>query len=992
MEASGTAPSPNAVIITVSGSQTICPCSIFQPSEVPDVTVENDHTPQVGIENGVKFKSTEDGYITGIRFYKGSGVTGTHTGQLWTLSGTLLAQATFVNESASGWQEVVFDSPVAMTAGTVYIAAYHSSAGYYAYTDQYFATEKVNGPLHAIADSNSNGPNGVYIYTTNPAFPVNSFQASNYWADVIFTQTIGPDNKPPVVTSTIPVNNAQGVSINSPITATFSEAIKPSTVDTVTVKLTKSGTTKGIAAKVTYNAGTHSAILTPLSPLKYSTSYTVTIKGGTSGKRIKDNAGNALAASYVWVFTTSDPPPPTADEGPGGPILLITSSANPFSRYPVEILKAQGLNEYKAMDIAEVTRTVLNKYDVVIIGDIILTSAKVTLLTDWTNAGGTLIALKPDAKLAGLLGLTIAPGTLSDKYISVNPASGPGKGIVSQTIQYHGTADLYTLNGASSIATLYADANTTTAYPAVTTRNVGTSGGKAIAFTYDLARSIVYTRQGNPAWAGQKRDGQIDPIRSDDQFFPDWIDFNKIAIPQADEQMHLLTNIILLNNLHKKPLPKFWFLPRGLKAAVVMTGDDHGNGGTVGRFNQYKTLGPNDAQSVANWTAIRGTSYIYPGTPITNAQATAFQSEGFEIALHTSTNCENFTPASLEDDYATQLAQLASQLPGINAPATNRTHCIAWSDWASQPKTEVAHGIRLDANYYYWPASWIQDRPGMFTGSGMPMRFADLDGSRIDCYQVTTQMTDESGITYTNFINQLLDKAQGSEGYYGVFCANMHTDNASSEGSDAIIASAQAHQVPVISAKQMLDWLDGRNGSSFGSITWNGSALNFSITAGNGADSLQAMLPVNSETGHLQSITLNGNAITFSTQIIKGIQYAFFYAASGNYVATYVPGVAQPIAQAKTVQSNLSDNSKNDDLYLKVLPNPSVNEFTLVAQSRNSLPCEISVIDLSGKNVFQTKGFGSKTFQFGKNFRSGMYIIQVFQADKVKTLKIIKSN
>jgi hypothetical protein len=51
----------------------------------------------------------------------------------------------------------------------------------------------------------------------------------------------------------------------------------------------------------------------------------------------------------------------------------------------------------------------------VIIGDIILTSAKVTLLTDWTNAGGTLIALKPDAKLAGLLGLTIAPGTLSDK-------------------------------------------------------------------------------------------------------------------------------------------------------------------------------------------------------------------------------------------------------------------------------------------------------------------------------------------------------------------------------------------------------------------------------------------------------------------------------------------------------------------------------------------------------------------------------------------------
>lgn len=54
---------------------------------------------------------------------------------------------------------------------------------------------------------------------------------------------------------------------------------------------------------------------------------------------------------------------------------------------------------------------------------------------------------------------------------------------------------------------------------------------------------------------------------------------------------------------------------------------------------------------------------------------------------------------------------------------------------------ELAHGIRLDTNYYYyWPESWIQDRPGIFTGSGMPMRFADLDGKMIDVYQATTQI------------------------------------------------------------------------------------------------------------------------------------------------------------------------------------------------------------------------------------------------------------
>ena len=51
--------------------------------------------------------------------------------------------------------------------------------------------------------------------------------------------------------------------------------------------------------------------------------------------------------------------------------------------------------------------------------------------------------------------------------------------------------------------------------PAVTLRSVGTAGGQAAAFAYDLAKSVVYTRQGNPAWSGQERDGQT-PIRSDD--------------------------------------------------------------------------------------------------------------------------------------------------------------------------------------------------------------------------------------------------------------------------------------------------------------------------------------------------------------------------------------------------------------------------------------------------------------------------------------------
>jgi hypothetical protein len=229
-----------------------------------------------------------------------------------------------------------------------------------------------------------------------------------------------------------------------------------------------------------------------------------------------------------------------------------------------------------------------------------------------------------------------------------------------------------------------------------------------------------------------ERDG-FAPIRSDDLFFgaatqdpqTDWIDLNKVAIPQADEQQRMLANLIFQMNQRKKPLPRFWYLPNSYQAAVVMTGDDHANGGTAGRFNTY-LADSTPGCSVANWQCVRSTSYVYPGSPLTDAQAASYVSQGFEVALHVTTNCADWTPATLDNFYVTQLAAWQSQFASEHAPQTNRTHCIAWSDYDTQPQVELSHGIRLDTSYYYWPPSWIQNRPGMFTGSGMPMRFAKL--------------------------------------------------------------------------------------------------------------------------------------------------------------------------------------------------------------------------------------------------------------------------
>ena len=872
--------------ITVDVIPASCPCSIWGDSVVPPI--END---PAAVELGVKFRSDVAGEITGLRFYKGPGNTGTHVGHLWTAGGALLAEATFTGETASGWQEVQLAAPVAIDANTTYVASYHAPNGGYAATNGYFSGQGADSPpLHALADG-VDGANGVYNYGPSGVFPTSTFEASNYWVDVVFGDDVGPDTTPPAISSVTPNPGASGVGTGTNVTATFNEAMDAATINAANFEL-RDDSDALVPATVAYSAASRTATLDPNNALANSTGYTATIKGGPAG--VKDAAGNERASDHTWSFTTAAVPPPPPDEGPGGPILVIGNSSNPFGRYYAEILRAEGLNSFNATDLSGVTAAVLADYDVVILGETALGGAQAQMFSDWVAGGGNLIAMRPDPQLSALLGLSPAGSTLSEGYLQVDTGSSPGAGIVGETMQFHGTADRYAATDATTIALLYSDATTPTANPAVTLRSVGANGGQAAAFTYDLARSIVYTRQGNPAWAGQSRDGEGGPIRSDNLFFgdapgdpqPDWVDRDKIAIPQADEQQRLLANLIGKMNADRMPLPRFWYFPRSEKAVVVMTGDDHASGGTAGRFDQYKALSPAGC-SVADWECVRGTSYIYLNSPLSDTQAAAYEADGFEVALHHTTNCTNFTPTSLDQTYDDQLAEFATQYPSVPAPTTNRTHCIAWSDWASQPKAERDHGIRFDTNYYYWPPSWVADTPGLFTGSAMPMRFADLDGTMIDAYQATTQMTDESEQSYPFTANALLDRAIGSEGYYGAYVANMHTDSVSSAGSDAIVSSAQARGVPVVSSRQMLEWVDGRNGSSFAGLSWSGNTLEFSIDVGAGANGLRAMVPTSSAAGALTGVTRNGSPIATTPQTIKGVEYAFIDAAPGAYEATY---------------------------------------------------------------------------------------------------------
>src|SRR5215471_1322023 len=166
--------------------------SIWTDAATPEFPSFNDSNPT---EAGLKFRSSINGFVTGIRFYKGPANSGPHEGHLWAVDGTLIASVSFTAETGSGWQQQALAAPFHINSNTTYIVSYHAPNGEYAADTNFFAGSGVDSPpLRALADG-EDGPNGVYAYGASGTFPNQTFFSANYWVDVVVAAESGlPDN------------------------------------------------------------------------------------------------------------------------------------------------------------------------------------------------------------------------------------------------------------------------------------------------------------------------------------------------------------------------------------------------------------------------------------------------------------------------------------------------------------------------------------------------------------------------------------------------------------------------------------------------------------------------------------------------------------------------------------------------------------------------------------------------------------------------------
>lgn len=282
-----------------------CPCSIFGET-VPQTPSSTDTSP---VELGLRFTPEQDGFATGVRFYKGPGSTGMHTGTLWSSDGVGIASVVFTNETETGWQTASFAAPVPLSANSTYVVSYTAPAGGYAVEAGAFWYRGISSPPLNVAGGFGAEPAGVF--QSPGRFPTRSFGASHYFVDVVFSTV---DETPLTLHGHSPVDGATSVPTTSAVSTTFSKPIDESTV---TFALAPEGGSP-VAGATAYDATTRTVTFTPSEPLIAATTYRATVGA-------LDPLGVAIDGTPSWSFTTAAPDRPAGE----CPCSLFTDSTAP---------------------------------------------------------------------------------------------------------------------------------------------------------------------------------------------------------------------------------------------------------------------------------------------------------------------------------------------------------------------------------------------------------------------------------------------------------------------------------------------------------------------------------------------------------------------------------------------------------------------------------------------------------------------------------------
>jgi hypothetical protein len=489
-----------------------------------------------------------------------------------------------------------------------------------------------------------------------------------------------------------------------------------------------------------------------------------------------------VAILIVWAHWTPSvqsilPPSTFRDEeinltrdflsGERQPILLLLDLAdtNVYARYLGEILKAEGILSFEALDLSttQLEKVNLDAY-ALIIADASTSrlSDQRERLAEYVASGGRLLVVAPPAMFDSLIGLRRNGVQAVDGRLLLNPDSGFLEGFPRASLQIFGAMALYDPNGAEILATLTTNARTEK-NPAISIATYGR--GLVGCMTYELGRSVVITRQGLPP-AGHTavavdRDG--DGVFKTSDLFYDTYDYANRNIPQADLQQRLLVKLIHRLLESKLRVPQVWYHPGANSAVALLTGDHHG------------WVSQSAFPAIASiMDSVHGhfSFFVYPDQ-VDSALVARLMKEGhaFEPHLYYPSSSNRLMRARLLlnhwgsstyffrprfGDLESEINRGTSIFGHLNAGLANATrfHYLIWWGWTETAELLAAKGYRMDFSIsgidpHYAGRPSVVDRwnspmgYGYVNGSGLPMQPITPAGTIVPIFMQLTQFEDD---------------------------------------------------------------------------------------------------------------------------------------------------------------------------------------------------------------------------------------------------------
>ncbi len=618
------------------------------------------------------------------------------------------------------------------------------------------------------------------------------------------------------------------------------------------------------------------------------------------GRVLLDSRGAPMPAAEIFASS----PALSAEPGP----LLVVSPQTPLDLAAArwqEMLRVEGLPYVQAIDLAALNQEMLAQAAAILLlpGDVDRSTAE--RLRDYVVAGGGLVVVRPGSTLTSLCGLEPLPATTAHGYLCVQARSAAAAGIASGALQFHAPLQHASAVDAEPLAWLCDAAGVATSIPAATIRQLGQ--GTVATWCYDLAESVVLSRQGDPALVDTEHDG-LEGVRAC-EMFAGFVDLDRIALPQADEQQRLLVNVLHVVAA-RMPLPRLWYFPANADSLLICTGDSHNNPANAvddvlqrverfgGSMSVYYTPPPTNTVRRA---ARRIRAWVEQGTPlqdvlphtevVTPYHADAWRRRGHEFALHP------YVEEGLEAGWARYWEQFTGL--GFGSFVTTRTHRVLWSGWTETARVQAGYGVGMNLDYYHVgptfqraDGSWAF---GYFTGSGLPMRFVNDDGRLLSIWQQTTQLVDEqliampwganfAGVDGTEAIeiaSHLVRTA--ARGAYAALGGQFHIDPFAVPGPwtepagiylDGVLAACNDLNVPIQAAATWHEFTQGRAECRFEQIHWEEQAQRLHISLSSTVDGLTLLLPVQMKLLNLVELQVNRKEIPIAVRRVGATLYS----------------------------------------------------------------------------------------------------------------------